>query len=105
MHKNKLKFSDIGVWEIHEPFAGHVLAVLKCLNSPEFLKNQAKVSESLGKLSPNDINLWGGTLAFGHPLAATGARLINMAVERLIYEDKRFAVVAGCSPGSLVSLF
>ncbi|KII67669.1 Trifunctional enzyme subunit beta, mitochondrial [Thelohanellus kitauei] len=102
MKKNRLKFSDIGVWEIHEAFAAQIVYTLKCLNDEHFLQQNLNISESFGKLTPNDINKCGGTLAFGHPLSATGSRLINMACQQLKLKNEKYAIVCSCATGGQV---
>lgn len=48
------------------------------------------------------INTWGGSLSIGHPFGATGVRLVTMAANRLIREDKQFGLVAACAAGGMV---
>lgn len=93
-----LTIADIDVWEIHEAFAGQMLAVLRALDS------QAFADEHLGGRRPGEIplerlNRWGGSLSLGHPFGATGARLVTTAADRLRQEDGQLAVVAACAAG------
>lgn len=96
-----LKLSDISVWELHEAFAGQVLANLRALASDAFSKTYMNRSEAVGKIDMEKLNRWGGSLSIGHPFGATGTRLINTAANRLRVEDGRFAIVAACAAGGL----
>jgi acetyl-CoA acetyltransferase family protein len=93
-----LSIDHIDVWEIHEAFAGQVLAVLRALDSQDFADEHLD-GERFGELPVDRINLWGGSLSLGHPFGATGARLVTTAAHRLRQEGGRLAVVAACAAG------
>lgn len=98
--RNNLRVADIDVWEIHEAFAGQVLANLNALESKQFCEDKAGAS-LVGRLPMDKINAWGGSLSLGHPFGATGVRLIATATNRLHHEDGELAVVAACAAGGL----
>lgn len=85
-----LTLDDIDVFELHEAFAGQVLAVLEALRR-----------NGTGDVPMDKLNLWGGSLSLGHPFGATGARLVMQAADRLHHEDGRYALVAACAAGGL----
>ena len=58
----------------------------------------------VGKIPMEKLNLWGGSLSIGHPFGATGCRLVTTAANRLIKEDKKYALVAACAAGGHVSI-
>lgn len=91
--------TDIDVFELHEAFAGQVLAVLNALNSDHFAKNNLGREKAVGEIPMDKLNNWGGSLSLGHPFGATGARLVTMAANRLKAEDGQFALVAACAAG------
>lgn len=93
-----LSIEDIDVWEIHEAFAGQMLAVLRALGSQEFADDHLG-GDRFGELPMDRLNLWGGSLSLGHPFGATGARLVTTAAHRLRKEDGQLAVVAACAAG------
>ncbi len=95
-----MSISDIDVFEYHEAFAGQILANLKCLASDEFAQDKLGRSSKVGEIDMGKFNLWGGSLAIGHPFAATGARLVNTAANRLIAEDGQYALIAACAGGA-----
>jgi len=93
-----LSLEDIDVWEVHEAFAGQMLAVLRALDSQSFADDHLD-GKRFGEIPRDRLNLWGGSLSLGHPFGATGARLVTTAAERLRAEDGRYAVVAACAAG------
>ncbi|KAK3930318.1 Trifunctional enzyme subunit beta, mitochondrial [Frankliniella fusca] len=94
-----LTMQDIDVWEIHEAFAGQILANLKAMDSDWFAKTHMNRSEKVGVPDLAKWNTWGGSLSIGHPFAATGVRLVSHAANRLIKEGGRYALVAACAAG------
>lgn len=99
LQKAKLNMKDIGVWEIHEAFAGQILANLKALDSDTFAQNYLGRSSKVGIPDLNQWNAWGGSLSIGHPFAATGIRLATHTANRLIREDQQFGLIAACAAG------
>lgn len=95
-----MTLNDIDVIEMHEAFAGQVLANLNALGSDAFARQHLNRSTAVGQIDPASINAWGGSLSIGHPFGATGARLIMQAVDRLIAEDKQTALIALCIGGA-----
>ena len=67
-----LKLSDIDVWEIHEAFAGQVLANLKAMDSDWFGSTYMGRQSKVGNFDMEKLNRWGGSLSIGHPFGATG---------------------------------
>lgn len=98
--RHGLAWSDMDVIEIHEAFAGQVLAVLRALESDLFGRTSLGLT---GAFAPDidmaQVNPWGGSISLGHPFGATGARLVTTAVHRLHVEDGRYALVAACAAG------
>jgi acetyl-CoA acyltransferase len=90
--KNNLNLKDIDVFEIHEAFAGQILANLRAMEE-----------NGHGTVPMEKLNLWGGSLAIGHPLGATNIRNIVTACNRLKHEDGKYALVAACADGGLAS--
>lgn len=99
LEKAGLTIKDIDVWEIHEAFAGQVLANLKAMDCDWFAQKYMGRSGKLGELPIEKINNWGGSLSIGHPFGATGVRLVTTAANRLIKEGGRYGVVAACAAG------
>ncbi len=94
-----LALDDIDVIELHEAFAGQVLAVLEALRSQTFAEESLNRSEPVGNVDMDRLNARGGSLSLGHPFGATGARLVTTAANRLHEEDGQWALVAACAAG------
>lgn len=101
LERNGLTLDDIDVIEIHEAFAGQVLAVLAALESNKFAQEKLGRSESVGRVNMDKLNCWGGSISLGHPFGATGARLVTTAAHRLHAEDGHLALVTACAAGGL----
>jgi acetyl-CoA acetyltransferase family protein len=78
-----LTLDDADLVEINEAFAAQVLAVLKCLKSDEFAQQHLGRSRPVGKIAKERLNVNGGAIALGHPVGATGARLILSSLKEL----------------------
>ena len=100
LEKNKLKLSDIDVFEIHEAFAGQVLANLNALNSDKFTEEN-KLKNKIGYIPIDKLNCYGGSLSLGHPFGATGVRLLNHAAVRLEDSKGDLGLIASCAAGGL----
>lgn len=94
-----LSLSDIDVIELHEAFAGQVLAVLEALQSDTFAEEHLNRSSPIGTVDLDRLNAWGGSLSLGHPFGATGTRLVTTAAHRLQEEGGQWALVAACAAG------
>jgi acetyl-CoA C-acetyltransferase len=97
-----LKFNDIALWEIHEAFSAQVLCHLKALQDSDFVRAKAGVEHNFGSFPRERMNPNGGSVALGHPFAATGARILSQAVKELAQLPKGSrAIVSICSDGGL----
>jgi acetyl-CoA C-acetyltransferase len=100
--RHRLKFNDIALWEIHEAFSAQVLCHLKALQDSDFVRAKAGVEHNFGTFPRERMNPNGGSVALGHPFAATGARILSQAVKELAQLPKgNRAIVSICSDGGL----
>jgi len=100
LQRNSLTYADIHLWEIHEAFAAQVLAHIKALESPEFIRNKAGVTGTFGAFPHERMNPNGGSVALGHPFGATGARILSQAVKQLsTMPSGQRAIVSICADG------
>ena len=98
--RHGLTFNDIALWEIHEAFAAQVLANIKAASDPVYRRERAKVDADLGEFPWDRVNPHGGTLALGHPFAATGARILSQATKELAaMPSGSRAMVSLCADG------
>jgi len=96
--RNNLNMEDIGVFEIHEAFAGQILSNLAAMDSQSFADEHFN-GKKVGAVNMEKMNTKGGSLALGHPFGATGSRLVTTASRRLQLENERFALIAACADG------
>jgi acetyl-CoA acyltransferase len=94
-----LSLNDIDLIEINEAFAAQVLACIKAFTNPEFAKTQLGHSSSLGEIGHDKINVNGGAIAMGHPLGASGARLVLTLLHELKRRDKKLGLATLCIGG------
>lgn len=85
--------------EINEAFAAQVLALLKCMRSEEFAQKFLRRRNHLGKIPKDRLNVNGGAIALGHPVGATGARLILTSLKELERRQAKRALVSLCVGG------
>lgn len=98
LHRSGWRLEDADVVEINEAFAAQVLAVMKCVSDPACARRSG-LEAPLGELDPAKVNVCGGAIALGHPVGATGARLVQTALNQLHATDTRRAVVSLCVGG------
>ena len=91
--------ADIGATEINEAFAVQVLACVKAFASEEFARTQLGRPAALGELAPERLNENGGAIALGHPVGATGARLLLTAAHQLEVGDHELTLATLCIGG------
>jgi acetyl-CoA C-acetyltransferase len=100
--RHGLTFADIALWEIHEAFSAQVLCHIKALNDKDFVRAKAGVEHTFGSFPRERMNPNGGSVALGHPFAATGARILSQAVKELAtLPPGSRAIVSICSDGGL----
>lgn len=98
--RNTMKFKDIALWEIHEAFAAQVEAHIKAITDPVYRREKAKVDFDFGEFPRDRVNPNGGSVALGHPFAATGARILSQAAKELAaMPSGARAVVSICADG------
>ena len=96
-----VKLGDIDLIDMHEAFAAQVLAVVKSFESKEFAAEKMGRSEPIGEIDWNILNVTGGSIAIGHPFAATGARQISQTLRELRRRDGELALCTACAAGGL----
>ncbi len=96
-----LKLQDFDFYEIHEAFAAQVLCTLKAWESTEYCTKRLGLPAALGAIDPAKLNVVGSSLAFGHPFAATGARLVATAAKLLAEKGGGRALISVCTAGGM----
>lgn len=97
--RQHLSIADIDTFEINEAFAAQVLACRKVLADEKFCKNELGLKKALGEIPLDKLNPDGGAIAVGHPVGASGARIILHALETLKQKNLSKAMVSICIGG------
>jgi acetyl-CoA C-acetyltransferase len=97
--RNGLALQDFDFYEIHEAFASQVLTTLKAWESPEFCRERLGRDEPLGSIDRDKLNVNGGSLAVGHPFAATGGRIVASLAKMLAEKGSGRGLVSICAAG------
>jgi len=92
---------DFDLYEIHEAFAAQVLCTLKAWESPEFCRERLGLAEPLGSIDRARLNVKGGSLAMGHPFAATGARILATLAKLLDQRGGGRGLISVCTAGGM----
>ena len=92
-------FDDIDYFELHEAFAAQVLCTLKAWNDPQYCKDVLGRDQVMGMIDPAKINVKGSSLAYGHPFAATGARILGLTAKLLSTQPGKRALISVCTAG------
>lgn len=99
--RQKLTLADFDFYEIHEAFAAQVLCTLAAWESPSYCRDRLGLSAPLGSIDRDKLNVAGGSLALGHPFAATGARMIAGAARLLAERGGGRALLTACAAGGM----
>jgi acetyl-CoA C-acetyltransferase len=99
LNRNGVKLQDFDFYEIHEAFAAQVLATLKAWEDPVFCKQRLGLDEPLGSIDRSKLNVNGGSLAAGHPFAATGGRIVAGLAKMLHERGSGRGVISICAAG------
>lgn len=96
-----LRLADMDLVDMHEAFAAQVLSNLQAFASKDFAERELGRSEPLGEVDPAKLNVNGGSIALGHPFAATGARMILQTLRELGRRGGQHALLTVCAAGGL----
>lgn len=99
LQKQALSLSDIDFWEINEAFAAQVTACVKALNSQSYCQNKLGLQEVLGEIPMGSLNVDGGAIAVGHPVGASGARIVLHLLQVLERNQSRRGIASLCIGG------
>jgi acetyl-CoA C-acetyltransferase len=97
----RLALQDFDFYEIHEAFAGQVLCTLKAWADPVFCRDRLKLPDALGTVDRSKLNVKGGSLAIGHPFAATGTRIVATLAKILDEHRAKRGLISVCTAGGM----
>lgn len=101
LQRNNLTLQDFDFYEIHEAFAGQVLCTLKAWESSDYCKDVLGRDKPMGSIDRSRMNVKGGSLALGHPFAATGGRIVATAAKILKEKGKGRILISICTAGGM----
>ena len=93
-----VRLGDLARIELNEAFAAQVLACVRAFASDRFARDVGW-SRPLGEIDPSILNVHGGAIALGHPVAATGARIILTLLRELKHQGGGFGLATLCIGG------
>ncbi|MBW3533831.1 MAG: acetyl-CoA C-acyltransferase FadI [Gemmatimonadetes bacterium] len=92
---------DIGLMEMHEAFAAQVLSNLQWLDSARIAEEELGLVRPVGHPPEERINVMGGSVAIGHPFAATGCRVVTTLLNEMARRDVELGLATVCAAGGL----
>ncbi len=101
LKRNNLSLQDFDFYEIHEAFAGQVLCTLKAWESVDYCKKVLGRDQAMGSIDRDKMNIKGGSLALGHPFAATGGRIVATAAKILKEKGHGRILISICTAGGM----
>ncbi len=92
---------DFDFYEIHEAFAAQTIATLKAWQSEKFCRDRLGRNEAMGPIDLAKLNVKGGSVAIGHPFAATGARIVGTMAKLLAEKGSGRGLISVCTAGGM----
>ena len=96
-----LTLQDFDIYEIHEAFAAQVLCTLAAWNSDDYCRSTLKRDGALGGIDRSKLNPRGGSVALGHPFAATGTRIVGTLAKQLQQRGAGRGLISICTAGGM----
>lgn len=96
-----ITLADLSLIDMHEAFAAQTLANLKMFADERFAREVLNRPHALGEVNQEQFNVLGGSIAYGHPFAATGARMITQTLNELRRRGGGLGLVTACAAGGL----
>ena len=96
-----LELKDMDLVDMHEAFAAQVASNIQALASQKFAEEKLGRSKPVGEIDPAKLNVNGGSIAIGHPFAATGGRMILSTLRELNKRGGKYALLTVCAAGGL----
>ncbi|MEZ8143415.1 3-ketoacyl-CoA thiolase [Enterovibrio norvegicus FF-33] len=96
-----ITLADLTLIDMHEAFAAQALSNVKMFGSKTFAQQKLGRSQAIGEIDMDKFNVLGGSLAYGHPFAATGARMITQTLNELRRRGGGLALNTACAAGGL----
>ncbi len=101
LERHRLGLDDLDYWEINEAFAAQVLGCIAAWKDEKYCREQLGLDRALGALDEEKLNVDGGAIALGHPVGASGARIVLHLLKRLKKDGKKKGIASICIGGGL----
>jgi len=101
LNEAKLRLQDFDFYEIHEAFAAQTIATLKAWQSEKFCRERLGRNRPMGPIDMSKLNVKGGSIAIGHPFAATGARIVATMAKLLNEKGSGRGLISVCTAGGM----
>jgi len=99
--RNNLTIKDVETWELNEAFATQVLGCLAAWNDDKFCREILGLEGAAGEIERERLNIDGGAISLGHPVGASGNRIVLHLVNAMKRLGTRFGVATECIGGGL----
>jgi acetyl-CoA acyltransferase len=96
-----MALADLDLIDMHEAFAAQTLSNVKMFASKKFAEEKLNRANAIGEIDMDKFNLMGGSLAYGHPFAATGTRMVTQMLNQLNRQGGGTGLVTACAAGGL----
>jgi acetyl-CoA C-acetyltransferase len=101
LQRNRLRLNEVDYWEINEAFAAQVLGCLAAWKDEQYCREELGLDKPLGEINPERLNVDGGAIALGHPVGASGARIVLHLLKILKRNKARRGMASICIGGGL----
>jgi acetyl-CoA C-acetyltransferase len=101
LERNGLGLNDVDYWEINEAFAAQVLGCLAAWKDESYCRDELGLDKPLGEINPERLNVDGGAIALGHPVGASGARIVLHLLKTLRKNQAKRGMASICIGGGL----
>jgi len=101
LQRHRLTLHDLDYWEINEAFAAQVLGCIAAWKDEKYCKEQLGLDHAMGELDQENLNVDGGAVALGHPVGASGARIVLHMLKLLKRKNAKRGIASICIGGGL----
>ncbi len=101
LKKARMSLKDLTLIDMHEAFAAQTLANVQAFGSKQYAEKFLDRKSALGEIDMDKFNVLGGSLAYGHPFAATGGRIIIQTLNELKRRGGGTALTTACAAGGI----
>ena len=101
LRRHGLGLNDLDAWEINEAFAAQVLGCLAAWRDEKYCREELGLERAMGELDPEKLNIDGGAIALGHPVGASGTRIVLHLLHVLKRSGGKRGIATICIGGGL----